>query len=123
VYSRNVIDRNLLLHGGFSVVLGCQQTVGRVELVLVELESGQLRREICLKRYIAREVFHAIQRPPTSAKNRWRNIGDLVTKPYHSTPVETQNSFCSGSDILTHRVPAKLCTPSSMRRAPSACNR
>ena len=34
---------------------------------------------------------------------------------YHSTPVETQNSFCSGSDILTHRVPPKLCTPWSMR--------
>ena len=34
---------------------------------------------------------------------------------YHSMPVERQNSFCSGSDILTHRVPSKLCTPSSMR--------
>ena len=34
---------------------------------------------------------------------------------YHSTPVETQNSFCSGSDILTHWVPPKLCTPSSTR--------
>ena len=34
---------------------------------------------------------------------------------YHSMPVETQNSFWSGSDILNHRVPPNLCTPSSMR--------
>ena len=31
--------------------------------------------------------------------------GYVCVKLYHSTPVETQNSSCSGSDILTHRVP------------------
>ena len=32
--------------------------------------EGKSKNEVmrCLKRYIAREVFHAIQRPPTSAK-------------------------------------------------------
>jgi transposase len=85
--------------------------------------EGKSKNEVmrCLKRYIAREVFHALQPPPTGAKTiaaTW--IG------YQALPldaVETQNSFCSGSDILTHRVPPKLCTPSSMRRAPSACSR
>lgn len=43
------------------------------------------------------------------------SAGSLECPDYHSTPVETQNSFCSGSDILTHRVPPKLCTDSSMR--------
>jgi hypothetical protein len=44
-------------------------------------------------------------------------VRDMATSLtiHHSTPVLTQNSFCSRSDILTHRVPPKLCTFSSMR--------
>jgi transposase len=32
--------------------------------------EGKSKNQVmrCLKRYIAREVFHAVQRPPTSAK-------------------------------------------------------
>ena len=44
----------------------------------------------------------------------WRMV-PAASSLYHLTPVETQNSFCSGSAILTHRVPPKLCGLSSMR--------
>jgi hypothetical protein len=62
------------------------------------------------------------QSPPVPAK--WDSLRDgllecrmlpLAPSLHHSMPVETQNSFCSGSDILTQRVPPKLCTPSSIR--------
>jgi len=80
------------------------------------IAEGKSKNEVmrCPKRYITREVFQPSNRRERPPKPLPQHKGSGI-KLYHSTPVETQNSFRSGSDILTHRVPPKLCTPSSMR--------
>jgi hypothetical protein len=90
-------------------------------------DEGPLRRVVPLgTRFSQRldksaqgDADHETRRRLTNPDARKRNDARrellAASLPYHSTPVETQNSFCSGSDILTQRVPPRLCTPLSMR--------